>query len=118
MGDDPDPPGVAFAAGVALCVAGCVLVAASSLASVLRRLELLRVGGSLARVLRGSWTVGALCAMSGLLVLVGLGIVMTALSQLTTGGKAFVTVVFALCALVPVVPGFEIWRRRAGGKAD
>lgn len=116
--DDPDPPSVVFASGVALCVVGGLAVAASSLASALGRLEVLREDRGLAGAARKSWTAGALCAMAGLAVLVGLAVVMTALSRLSPDAKALVIVVFVLCAAIPLAPGYEIWRRRAGAKAD
>ncbi|MGL6233803.1 MAG: glycoprotein [Segniliparus sp.] len=116
--DDPDPPSVAFAAGVALCVVGCLAVATSSLVAVLWRLEVLGADRGFARAARRSWAAGALCAVAGLAVLVGLGVVMTAVSQLSPYAKAVVIAVFALCALIPIAPGYEIWRRRAGAKTD
>jgi hypothetical protein len=117
-GDDPDPPSVAFAVGIMLAVAGGLVVAASSLISVLHRLEVLHDDQGPGRWLHFSWTTGELCALAGLVVLVGLGVVMVALSQLTAAGKVTVTGLFALCALIPFAPAYEIWRRRAGAKAD
>ncbi|ADG97854.1 hypothetical protein Srot_1390 [Segniliparus rotundus DSM 44985] len=117
-GDDPDPPSVAFAAGVVLAVVGGLVVAASSLVSVLHRLEVLHDDQGPGRWLHFSWTTGELCALAGLVVLVALGVVMVALSQFTATGKAVVIGLFALCVLIPFAPAYEIWRRRAGAKAD
>lgn len=119
LGEHPDLPSRVFAAGIALFAAGGILVAASSLVLVLHRLEVPGGGSSwYVRAARGSWTAGAFCALAGLLVLVGLGVTMVLRSELAPYGKAFATAVFALCALVPLAPGYEIWRRHAPAQAD
>jgi hypothetical protein len=111
LGQNPGPEEWTFAAGLGLVGVGFALVVLSGLARVLHSL-----GDPVAErpALRADNTItaGVLFMMAGVLAMVGLGVVEAVTSGLPLSGKAVVVLVFAVCALVPLAPAYEFWRRR------